>query len=89
MSYAEYRMHEIEARQHQLASIAIVTGEKGSGKTRFMSETATELKKRGFNVGGVYTRKIIEDGEITAYRAVNVANCEEQPFLKKTAKIYN
>lgn len=86
LSYAEYRMHEIEARQHQLASIAIVTGEKGSGKTRFMSETATELKKRGFNVGGVYTRKIIENGEITAYRTVNVANCEEQPFLKKDSE---
>jgi len=73
-------MHEIEARQHQLASIAIVTGEKGSGKTRFMSETATELKKRGFDVGGVYTRKIIDNGEITAYSAVNVSNCEERSF---------
>ncbi|HOM62832.1 MAG TPA: nucleoside-triphosphatase [Dysgonamonadaceae bacterium] len=83
LSYAEYRMHEIEARQHQLASIAIVTGEKGSGKTRFMSETATELKKRGFDVGGVYTRKIIDNGEITAYSAVNISNCEERSLLKK------
>ena len=37
-------------------------------------------------MGGVYTRKIIENGEITAYRTVNVANCEEQPFLKKDSE---
>ncbi len=86
LSYAEYRMHEIGARQRQLASVAIVTGGKGSGKTRFMSETANELKKRGLDVGGVYTRKIIDNGEIIAYRAVNLATCEERPFLKKNSE---
>ena len=83
MSYAEYRMHEIGTRQRQQATVAIVTGEKGSGKTRFLSETAHELKKRGFEVGGVYTKKIRDNGEIIGYRAVNVATCEEQPLLRK------
>lgn len=83
MAYAEYRMHEIGTRQRQQATVAIVTGEKGSGKTRFLSEIAHELKKRGFEVGGVYTKKIRDNGEIIGYRAVNVATYEEQPFLRK------
>jgi nucleoside-triphosphatase THEP1 len=83
MSYAEYRMQEIDARRGQTASVAIVTGEKGSGKTHFLAETANELKKRGLDVGGVYTRKIRNNDEILGYGAVNAATGEERPFLRK------
>ena len=83
LSYAEYRMQEIESRNQQKAAIAIITGEKSSGKTRFLAETATMLKKSGIDVGGVYTKKIRENNEITAYRIVNVATDEEYPFLQK------
>jgi len=83
LSYAEYRMHEIESRKQHKAAIAIITGEKSSGKTKFLTETATTLRENGIDVGGVYTKKIRENDEITAYLIVNVATGEEYPFLQK------
>lgn len=84
LSYAEYRMQEIESRQRQKAGLAIITGEKSSGKTRFLTETATILKKNGIAVGGVYTKKVRENNEITSYRIVDAATDEEFPFLQKS-----
>ncbi|MFW5886868.1 MAG: nucleoside-triphosphatase [Bacteroidota bacterium] len=59
--------------------IYFISGEKNSGKTNFAKNLASQLKKDGVNLSGIFTEKNIDD----TYYIVSMDQVLQVPFAKK------
>lgn len=64
--------------------IILITGESGSGKTRFCTAYSNEAKEKGWRIGGILCPAVFEGDKKVAIEAVNVAN-EERKLLATLA----
>ncbi len=66
--------------------VYLVTGPVGAGKTTFLKDLVSELKKKGIKTAGLLAEGVIEDGEKKGYRLVSVSDDEKKPFGYVKAK---
>ncbi len=60
----------------------LITGKIGSGKTRIAELIAAELEKRGIEVGGVISPRVIRDHKTVGYTVRDLSTGEERPFAR-------
>ncbi|MGB9639906.1 MAG: nucleoside-triphosphatase [Anaerolineales bacterium] len=58
--------------------IILVTGESGSGKTRFCTAYSNELREQGWRIGGILSPAVFDGDTKVAIEAMNVANGERK-----------
>jgi hypothetical protein len=80
MLHAESRMIEIRRKLENEPGVFIITGKIGSGKTTCIKKLAEKLNAENVSVGGIYTLRIMENGETTGTRWLI-----SQPEIRKTA----
>ncbi len=78
--YADNRFNDLAGKK--LASVTIVTGEVAEGKTSILIDLILRLKKKKMNIGGVYSPRIIENGQTVGYKLVSVETGEQLNYLK-------
>ena len=62
-------------------TIVLVEGKIDSGKTRYLSGLAADLKERGVSFGGILCPADYSEGAKNSYRAVDIATGESAPLV--------
>jgi nucleoside-triphosphatase THEP1 len=77
--HAEKRFMEFK---RSYAKVIVIQGDVSEGKTSFIIELIKRLKENGYNPGGIFTKKNIENGETTGYNLISIRNGERKEFLR-------
>ncbi len=77
--HAEKRFMELK---RSYAKVIVIQGDVSEGKTSFIIELIKRLKENGYNPGGIFTKKNIENGETTGYNLISIRNGERKEFLR-------
>jgi nucleoside-triphosphatase THEP1 len=67
------------------ASVFILAGDTGSGKTTRAQEVVDGLRARGLRVGGILAPGLLEDGRRTGFDLVNLGTGESAPLARERA----
>jgi nucleoside-triphosphatase THEP1 len=81
---AEQHLAEINTIKNLVPEIYILTGAIGQGKTCRIQQIIEKLKSENKSVGGIFSPKIMEKGQVVGYDVVNILNNERTPFLRNT-----
>lgn len=81
MLHAESRMIEIRRKFKNEPGVFIITGKIGSGKTTCIKKLAEKLNAENVSVGGIYTLRIMENGETTGYTMVDISSGNQEKLL--------
>lgn len=79
--HAEERFEIMSKKQS--TRVFIVSGGIAEGKTSFVRELATILKKEGYKLGGFYSPRVLENENTIGYDIVNINTNTTYPFLRK------
>lgn len=71
--------------QNRSIKIFVITGEKDSGKTRFVNELLTRLQSKGIAVAGIVQNKIIKNDERYGYDLYDVQSQQTVPLCRTDA----
>lgn len=66
--------------------IILVTGESGSGKTRFCTAYSNKLKEKGWRIGGILCPAVFENGRKVAIEALDLEHGEKRIFATHQAQ---
>ncbi len=80
ISHAEDRFNELKSKQQ--SNVFIVSGDISEGKTTFLIKLAHNLQKKGISVGGLYTPRMMHNGQTIGYNIVSLETGNEFKFLK-------
>lgn len=80
ISQIEYRLEDL--RNKLSRKIYIITGSIGEGKTTQVQKIVNELQSRGIPLSGVYSPRIMEQGETTGYDVVDIESGKREPFMR-------
>jgi nucleoside-triphosphatase THEP1 len=69
-------------KEERRTKVYIVSGDIGSGKTRFMHELSEKLRAKGIAVAGFYSPRIPENEETVGYDLVFLPGGERREFLR-------
>ncbi len=78
INHAEKRFLELKEKH---AKVIVITGDVSEGKTSFIIELIQRLKENGYDTGGIYTKKNIENGETSGYDLISVSSGKRKDFL--------
>ncbi|NPA36852.1 MAG: DUF2478 domain-containing protein [Chlorobi bacterium] len=86
--FAEERYKEL--KQEVYSDVFIVSGNVAEGKTTFLGNLATVLKDKGISVGGVYSKRIVANGDTIGYNIVSFTSGKDVQYLQlKDGKVNN
>lgn len=82
LSQIEYRLDEV---QNKLSKrIFIITGSIGQGKTTQIQKIVESLKEKNITVTGIYSPRLMENGNTTGYDIVDIETNRREAFLRQT-----
>ncbi len=81
VSLIEHRLKEVKAELP--GRVTILTGPVGSGKSSRTEEEVRILKKQGVEVGGIITRRIVENERTVGYDIFDIVEEKITPFLRE------
>lgn len=84
ISQVDFRLAELKAKINFTQKVYIVTGKVGEGKTTFLVMLLNDLYKKNIKIGGIYSPRVMENGETTGYDIVDISTGESAVFLRKT-----
>jgi len=84
IAYSDYRFSQLKQEQNFLPKVFIVSGEIDSGKTFFVKKLVATFRLKQMQVEGIYSEKIIENGERIGYNLVDIRTKTSEIFLRKT-----
>lgn len=82
MSFADFRLNEINTKVNFEQKIFIITGAVGSGKTTCIENIIEKIRQENISVSGVYSSRIIENNITTGYDIITISNNESNKFLR-------
>ncbi len=62
----------------QTAGVVLLVGERGKGKTTLLTGLAEILRRRGVEVGGILSPRIVRGGETVGYLVRDIADGREE-----------
>jgi nucleoside-triphosphatase THEP1 len=80
ISQIEYRLEVL--RNKLSRKIYIITGSIGEGKTTQVQRIVNELQNRGIPLSGVYSPRIMDQGQTTGYDVVDIESGRREPFMR-------
>lgn len=80
-AYADQRLDELAINSKQKGMVYILSGKVGSGKTRAVKNLAISLQENNIPVTGIYSSRIMENGETKGYSVVNISTGNRTKFL--------
>lgn len=83
IAYSEHRFLELREEPNFIQKTILITGKLDSGKTTFVKNLIENLKGDHVKMRGIYSQKIMENGEIFGYDVVDVSSKEREIFLRK------
>lgn len=78
--YAEDSFNKYSGSRH--TKVLIVSGEVAEGKTSVVVDLIQSMRKKNIAVGGIYSQRIVEDGQTVGYNLVSVETGEKLEYLK-------
>lgn len=81
--HAEERLSEIKNDKGRERKAFIITGSIGEGKTTFIKSLIKILKKEGVSLGGIYSQRILENGQTIGYDVVDAESGKKEIFLRR------
>ncbi len=82
MSFADFRLNEIENKSNFKQKIFLVTGKIGSGKTTCIKTLIEKFQEKNISVSGIYSTRQTENEATTGYDIVSVSTGESKRFLR-------
>jgi nucleoside-triphosphatase THEP1 len=76
------KMHNSKLRDDE--RIMILTGDRGQGKSTFLSEIIQQLKTKEINVGGFIAKAVMDNGERAGFNLVNAETGETTTLARMT-----
>lgn len=67
------------------AALLVITGEIGAGKTTWCRELAAQVRSAGFQVAGLLSPGVVEEGRKIAIDLLDLATGEQRRLAKRTA----
>lgn len=83
IAYSEFRFSQLKNEQNFVQKIFIISGKIDSGKTTFLKNLITNLQEKHIKVGGIYSQKIMQNGERIGYDIVDIETNKQELFLRK------
>jgi nucleoside-triphosphatase THEP1 len=82
MSYAEFRLSELQQMEPLLQKIIILSDQTDTGKTALIKELIEHLKLSNVKTGGIYAQKIMMNDARIGYDVVSVKTNQREVFLR-------
>lgn len=83
IAYSEFRFSQLKNEQNFVQKIFIITGKIDAGKTTFVKKLIKNLQEKNVKVGGIYSQKIMENGERIGYDIIDIETNKQELFLRK------
>jgi nucleoside-triphosphatase THEP1 len=80
--FAQHRMRQLEEENFRENKIYILTGDRGIGKTTFLSHLVDELKERNIQAGGILSPVIYRDSVRIGYDVLNIRTGERTELCR-------
>jgi len=80
--HAEERFRILSEKQS--VKVFIIIGGVAEGKTSLMKVLANELQINNFNIGGLYSPRVMEENETVGYDITDIQSNKTFPYLRKT-----
>lgn len=84
MSYAEYRLNEINNNNVFHQKIYLISGGLSQGKTSTIKNMLPIFIQNKISVSGIYSERVIENEMTIGYNVVDISSGKSSPFLRKT-----
>jgi len=81
MAHADERIGQIRGKINPRPEVIVITGEIGAGKTTCIKKLVQKLKKENTGVKGIFTSRLMENGETTGYDVADISSEENYRFL--------
>jgi len=79
---AKERLSELDLRASPLKNVFIITGDRGSGKTRLLAALTGELQRRQRSVGGILSPVVRNHAMRIGYDVINIQTGERVPLCR-------
>ncbi len=82
MSFADFRLNEINNTSAFKQKIYLITGDIGSGKTTCLKNLVAKFQQENISVSGIYSDRTIENEITTGYNVVAISTGKSYKFLR-------
>lgn len=83
MSFADYRLNEIQNNSIFQSKVYIITGGVGQGKTTAIKNLLIDFHENKISVAGIYSNKIMGNNNTLGYDVVDIVTGISSVFLRK------